>query len=102
MSLSVKGLDSLANRHSVDVTLAPALVRLFPDAEPRLAVCAGSVRDVIDALNVRWPGMRDRICDETPAVRRHINVYVDGRKASLETPVKDGAKVLIMTAVSGG
>ena len=41
----------------VEVTLHPALVRLFPGAEARLELPAATVCDVIDALDARWPGM---------------------------------------------
>jgi molybdopterin converting factor small subunit len=86
----------------VDVTLPPALLRLFPEAEQRLALQAASVREVINALEARWPGMRDRLVDSTPRIRRHINVFVEGRRSTLETPLTAGAKVFIITAVSGG
>jgi hypothetical protein len=46
--------------------------------------------------------MRDRLCDSTPAVRRHINVFVDGERATLETRIAPGTDVFIMTAISGG
>jgi sulfur-carrier protein len=86
----------------VEVTLPPALLRLFPEAPARLEVQAGTVGAVIDALDARWPGMRDRLADSTPAIRRHINVFVEGRRARLDTPLEVGTKVFIMTAVSGG
>lgn len=84
------------------VTLPAALVRLFPGAPAELEVEAGSVREMLDALDRRWPGMRDRLCDSRPAVRRHINVFVDGERARLETPLRDGAEVVVLTAMSGG
>jgi sulfur-carrier protein len=87
---------------AVAVTLPPALLRLFPEAPARLDVEAATVGAVIDALEARWPGMRDRLSDSTPAIRRHINVFVEGRRARLDTPLEAGAKVFIMTAVSGG
>jgi molybdopterin converting factor small subunit len=46
--------------------------------------------------------MRDRVCDSRPAIRRHINVFVDGDKATLDTPLEPGTEVIIMTAISGG
>jgi molybdopterin synthase sulfur carrier subunit len=57
---------------------------------------------VIDALDRRWPGMRDRLCDSTPRIRRHINVFVAGERANLETRLAPGTEVIIMTAISGG
>ncbi|HEX7970013.1 MAG TPA: MoaD/ThiS family protein [Stellaceae bacterium] len=84
------------------ITLPLALVRLFPGCERRVELRAATVGEAIDALDRRWPGMRDRLCDSTPRVRRHINVFVSGERAALETRLAAGAEVLVMTAVSGG
>ena len=86
----------------VVVTLPVALLRLFPGCEREFAVSAERVGDMIDMLDSRWPGMRDRLCDTTPKIRRHINIFVDGERAMLETPLAPGAEVFIMTAISGG
>ncbi|HEX6144045.1 MAG TPA: MoaD/ThiS family protein [Geminicoccaceae bacterium] len=86
----------------VVVTLPPVLMRLFPGSERRVELSAATVREVIDGLDRRWPGMRDRLCDSTPRIRRHINVFVDGRRTTLETPLPPGTEVIIITAISGG
>jgi sulfur-carrier protein len=86
----------------VAVTLPAALVRLFPGAVRRLELPAATVREMIDALDARWPGMRDRLCDSRPAIRRHINIFVEGRRATLETRLAPGAEVTVLTAISGG
>jgi molybdopterin converting factor small subunit len=86
----------------VVVTLPRALLNLFPDAKPQVALPAATVGEMIDGLDARWPGMRDRLCDSRPAIRRHINVFVDGRRASLETRLAPGAQVFVITAISGG
>jgi len=91
-----------SSRPPVLVRLPPALIRLFPGAVWRVEMPASSVREVIDALDARWPGMRDRLCDSRPAIRRHISVFVAGRRATLETPLPPGTEVAIMTAISGG
>ena len=87
---------------TVTVTLAGALTYLFPGAPRRLAVTAASVREMIEALDADWPGMRDRIVDSTPAIRRHMNIFVDGKRAALDTPLKPGTSVFVLTAISGG
>lgn len=87
---------------AVAVTLPPNLVRLFRGAMRRLELPAASVRELIEALDARWPGMRDRLCDSRPAIRRHISVFVEGRRATLDTPLAPGSEVAIMTAISGG
>lgn len=84
------------------VVLPPALLRLFPGCEPECQVAAGTVSQIVDALEARWPGIRDRLCDTTPRIRRHINVFVEGERATLTTRVQPGTEVFIMTAISGG
>jgi molybdopterin converting factor small subunit len=86
----------------VVVTLPANLVRLFPDALRRVELPAATVGEMIDALDARWPGMRDRLCDSRPALRRHINVFVEGRRATLEARLTPGAEVTVLTAISGG
>jgi sulfur-carrier protein len=87
---------------AVVVTLPANLVRLFPGAVRQVELPVSGVGEMIDALDARWPGMRDRLCDSRPAIRRHINVFVDGRRATLETPLAPGAEVTVLTAISGG
>lgn len=84
------------------VRLAPLLANLFPQAERAVQLQVSSVSEMVEALDARWPGMRDRICDSRPAIRRHMNVFVDGRRVKLDAPLRPGAEVFILTAVSGG
>ena len=86
----------------VTVKLAGALVHLFPGAPRVLHVRAATVADMIDALDTEWPGMGDRIRDSSPAIRRHMNVFVDGKRATLDTPLRPGTEVFVLTAISGG
>ncbi len=85
----------------VTVVLPPPLLRLFPAAEPRVSVEAATVAAAIAALDVRWPGLRDRLCDSTPRIRRTVNVFVGGRKAGLETELGEGVEVVVLPAVIG-
>ena len=87
---------------AVLVRLPTVLTILFPGAPPRVELRAGTVAEAIDGLNQRWPGMGDRIRDSSPAIRRHINIFVDGRKARLETKLAPGMEVFVLTAISGG
>ena len=87
---------------AIVLTLPAALTRLFPGAERRVTLHAATVAAAMDALDARWPGMRDRLCDSMPAIRRHINVFVDGERVTLVTVLRPGSEVLVMTAMSGG
>ncbi|HEV8013907.1 MAG TPA: MoaD/ThiS family protein [Stellaceae bacterium] len=84
------------------VTLTPALTRLFPGCPTRLDLAAASVAELFAALDSRWPGMRDRLADSTPRIRRHVNVFVDGERAVLATRLQPSAQIFIVTAITGG
>jgi len=86
----------------VHLRLPPALLALFPAAERYLEIEAASVGALVAALDARWPGMGDCLADARPALRRHINVFVDGERAGLATPLSAGADVFILLAISGG
>jgi molybdopterin converting factor small subunit len=65
-----------------------------------------TVAGVLDRLAVDLPALERRIRDENAAIRRHVNVYVDGADirtlSGAETAVPDGAVIDIIAAVSGG
>lgn len=89
-------------KQTVTVRLPGVLVDLFPGSLRRVAVEASTVREAIDQLDQRWPGMRDRICDSRPAIRKHMNVFVDGERLKLGSPLSSGAEMFVLTAISGG
>jgi len=84
------------------VHLPRALVALFPGTERRLEAHGATVAAVIDDLDRQMPGLANRVLDAGPAIRTHLNVFVAGERATLETPVPDAADVHIIPAVSGG
>lgn len=86
----------------VTVHLPRSLVGLFPGASRQASVEAATVAEMIDRLDERWPGMRNRLCDTGPALRVYITVFVDGEKATLATPVRHESVIHIVPAVAGG
>jgi sulfur-carrier protein len=82
----------------VPITLVP----LFQGLPRRVEVGGGTVLEAIDELDRRWPGVRDRLCEPGPALRAHINVYVDTERADLDTPVGESSHVEVIAAISGG
>ena len=85
-----------------DVHLPSTLAPLFPGLPRQLDVEAATVRDVIEHLEHGWPGIRDRLCDPGPMLRRHIHVYVDRERAQLDTPIAEQSRVDVIAAISGG
>ena len=67
---------------------------------------ASTVREALALLWKECPGARDRVLTERGEVRTHINIFVDGENiryaGDLAAPVRDGAEIIILPAVSGG
>ena len=86
----------------VDVHLPRTLMPLFDGLPNRLDLDASTVDDAITRLDAQWPGVRDRLCQPGPLLRPHIHVYVDRERAALDTPLRDGSRVDVIAAISGG
>jgi molybdopterin converting factor small subunit len=84
------------------VLLPRSLLALFPGVDRRHELDGATVDQLLSALDAAAPGMRDRLVEEGPRLRRHINVFVDGRPADLMTSVGPAATVHVIPAVSGG
>ncbi len=67
-----------------------------------------TVAELFARLHADYPGVVERALDEQRHVRDHVNVFVDGESIrggaalGLQTPVKAGNEVWIISAVSGG
>ena len=86
----------------VAVTLPAALAALLPGCPREARVHAATVGEAIAALDRSWPGLRDRLCDDSPGLRRHIRVFLRGEIARLETRLATGDELFVVTAISGG
>ncbi len=84
------------------VVLPRSLVVLFPGSSRKVDVGGATVAELIAALDARWPGVGDRLCERGDTLREFINVYVDGLPAGLATKVGPASTVHIVPAVAGG
>lgn len=75
-------------------------------AASELSIQAVSVRALLEEIRRIHPALHEGICDETGAVRRHINLFVNEEhirdRDGLDTPLEPGDAVSIIPAVSGG
>ena len=90
---------------SVSVRI-PTILRSYTGGAAEVSAEAGTLREVIAALNAEFPGISGKILDDTGQIRRFVNVYVgdeDVRLAQgLDTPVPPGTQVSVIPAVAGG
>lgn len=86
--------------------IIPTPLRRFTDGVETVPVEGGTIRDVFDHLETRFPGIRARLCEENGDLRRFINVYVDGEDIRfldrLDTAVGEKAEISIVPAIAGG
>jgi sulfur-carrier protein len=86
------------------IVRVPGPLRPFAEGRPRIVLDGPA--SVNEALLALPRGVRERILDEQGTVRPHVNVFVDGTSIrdtkGLATPLRDGAEVLLIPAVSGG
>jgi molybdopterin synthase sulfur carrier subunit len=84
----------------------PTPLRKLTNNEEVVEVNANTVGGVITELQTRYPGIKERLVDETGAIRRFVNVYVNEEDIRFlqnqETPLKLGDEISIIPAIAGG
>jgi molybdopterin synthase sulfur carrier subunit len=88
------------------VVRIPTPLRKLTGEEAVVAGEGETLAQCIDGLEARYPGIKDRLCDETGDLRRFVNVYVNGEdvrfQEGLATRLSGGDEVSIVPAVAGG
>jgi molybdopterin synthase sulfur carrier subunit len=83
----------------------PPILRPEAGGNRQLEVDGGTVREVLEGLVTSYPTLRERIF-EGGELPQFLNVFIDGSDVrlfdGLETPVPDGATVILLPAVAGG
>lgn len=88
-----------------NVRFTYALKRFFPGLKE---VPAGgrSFREIFTELEKRYPGISSYILDERGSLRKHVNIFIDGKMISdrktLTDPFTNSSEIYIMQALSGG
>jgi len=84
----------------------PTPLRKFTAGSETVSGTGATVGALVEDLEKKYPGIRERICDEQGRVRRFVNLYLNGDDIrflqQLETKVKDGDEISIVPAIAGG
>ena len=84
----------------------PTPLRKFTQGADEVSAQGNNVKAIVEDLEKSFPGIKERICDETGKVRRFVNVYVNGDDIrflqNLETSLKEGDSISIVPAIAGG
>lgn len=83
----------------------PTPLRTLTGGKDEVDASGATIRDVIEDLERKYPGIKERLCDDK-GVRRFVNIYQNEEDIrfldSLETAVKEGDAISIVPAIAGG
>jgi len=84
----------------------PTPLQKLTGQKGEVEVTASNVKELVSALEKDYPGIKDRICDESGKIRRFVNVYLNEEDIRFlkqeETGIKDGDEISIVPAIAGG
>jgi sulfur-carrier protein len=84
----------------------PTPLRKYTQGADEVNAQGSNVKSLVEDLEKNYPGIKERICDETGKVRRFVNVYVNGDDIrflqNLDTALKEGDSISIVPAIAGG
>ena len=84
----------------------PTPLQKLTQNKVEVKVSGASIKELIEDMEKKFPGIKERIYDETGKIRRFINIYVNEEDVRFlqqeETPLKDGDEVSIIPAIAGG
>ena len=90
---------------SVEVKI-PTVFRRFTKNEATVELEPGTIADLIDQLDTRYPGLKEQLLASDGQLHRFVNVYVNDEDAryleKLDTKVSEGDKVSLLPSVAGG
>jgi len=89
----------------MSVVRVPPVLRPEAGGAREVEARGATVRELLADLTARLPALGARICDGDE-IRPFVNVYVDGEdvrtRGGLESPVREGATVILLPAMAGG
>lgn len=84
----------------------PTVLRKHTNGEAGVEVEGATIQELVQALDVKFPGLKEQILDEEDKLHRFINVYRNDEDIryldALKTRVEEGDTVSILPAVAGG
>ena len=84
----------------------PTPLRKYTQGQEEVSIAGTTVGALIEGLEAKHPGIKERICDDKGALRRFVNVFVKDEDVrflqNLDTAVADSDEVSIVPAIAGG
>tara|TARA_B100001750_G_C15454411_1_gene570721 strand:+ start:498 stop:776 length:279 start_codon:yes stop_codon:yes gene_type:complete len=84
----------------------PTPLRKLTDGNSTVSVSGSNITNIISDLENKYPGIKDRICEENGEIRPFVNIFVNGEDIryleGLNSKLSEDDEVSIVPAVAGG
>ena len=84
----------------------PTPLRKLTDGKGEIEGSGKTIEELLNNLEEVYPGIKDRLCDESGNIRRFVNIYLNEEDIRFcqgkETSIADGDEVSIVPAIAGG
>jgi molybdopterin synthase sulfur carrier subunit len=84
----------------------PTPLRKLTQGAEQVQASGANIGEIIANLEASYPGIKARICDDSGAVRRFVNIFANDEDIrflnNLDTPVGDTDEISIVPAIAGG
>lgn len=84
----------------------PTPLRKLTNEQEVVEASGTNIEEILADLNARFPGLKERICDESGEVRRFVNIFINDEDIRFleekATVVKEGDEISIVPAIAGG
>jgi molybdopterin synthase sulfur carrier subunit len=83
----------------------PTPLRRLTQNQPEVEAEGDNIESLIENLEANYPGIKERICDESGNIRRFVNFYLNDEDIRFldgkATAVKDGDEISVIPAIAG-
>lgn len=88
------------------IVRVPTPLRKTTNGADKIEVASGTLQEIIESLNMKFPGIKEKLCDANGNLKSFVNIYINDENIrvlnGINSIVLDNGEVSIVPAVAGG
>ena len=88
------------------IVRVPTPLRKITNGADKIEVASGTLQEIIESLNMKFPGIKEKLCDANGNLKSFVNIYINDENIrvlnGINSIVLDNGEVSIVPAVAGG